>query len=91
VRILILDLLNEELANHVLAKNVIYRPDVLRKGQAVLRRVLIESDVDAVVTRAALPGDIVSAWAGGRSEPCYYVSRRPRQPHYGALPFAARL
>ncbi len=74
MRILILDLLEDDLANHVLAKNVIYRPDVLRKGQAALRRVLMESDVDAVVTRALLPSDIVANWAGGRSEPCYYVA-----------------
>lgn len=89
MRILILDLLNEELANHVLAKNVIYRPDVLRKGQAVLRRVLVESDVDAVVTRAALPGDIVSAWAGGRSEPCYYVSIGMRSDKNGSGNFGS--
>lgn len=74
MRILILDSLNEDLVNHVLAKNVIYRPDVLRKGQAVLRRVLMESDVDAVVARAPLPCDIVATWAAWRSEPSYYVS-----------------
>ncbi len=89
MRILILDLLDEDLANHALAKNVIYRPDVLHKGPTALRRVLIESDADAVVTRAALPGDIVADWAGGRSEPCYYVSIGIRDDEDGSGAFGS--
>ncbi|WP_206954930.1 NAD(P)/FAD-dependent oxidoreductase [Trinickia acidisoli] len=74
MQILILDHLNGDLANHILAKNVVYRPDVLSKGRAALRSALMESNVDAVVTRAPLPSDVVAAWADGQPEHRYYVS-----------------
>ena len=73
MKILILDQLENALLAHLLADNVIYRPDLLRKNQEALGRVFVASDVDAIISSADLPLSALREWSITRSASTYWV------------------
>lgn len=73
MKILILDQLENALLAHLLADNVIYRPDLLRKNQEALGRAFVASDVDAIISSAELPLAALREWSITRSAATYWV------------------
>jgi len=64
--------------DEVLAANVVYRPDVERKGPAALARALAETAPDVLIARSHPGADAVRAWRGARPEgPLVAIATEP--------------
>lgn len=73
MKILLLDPLENTLLERLLADNVTYRPDLLRKNQEVLAGALIASGADAIVTSEPLPLAAIHEWSTARPSSTYWV------------------
>jgi len=73
MKILILDSLENALLERLLADNVIYRPDLLRKNREALVGAMIASDVDAIISSADFPLTLVHEWSATRAAQTYWV------------------
>lgn len=86
MKILLLDRLEANVLDAVLADHVVYRPDVLRKGTTQLHRVVLENQIDAILTSRAIPDTWIKTWTVSRSTPLYLlqieVGTEPAQVTY---------
>lgn len=83
MKILLVDRLEASLLDVLLADNVFYRPDLPLKSPEIFTDALVSNDIDAVVSRAALPEQVIEAWSSAKSGPTYQVSV---SIHGGAFP-----
>lgn len=78
MKIAILDHVDANNIDHALADNIVYRPDILRKGTRYFLRFLNDNGVDAVVTSQTIPADCLTQWHTASEQAKYVV-------YYGRL------
>lgn len=71
MNILLLDHISAELSAVLLSDNVIYRPDLLDKSPSIIAAALNVGEVDAVVSRSAIPGAALREWSSSQTK--YWV------------------
>lgn len=73
MKIAILDHIDARNIDRVLADNIIYRPDILRKGARSFLRFLSDNGINAITTSHIIPDDYLSQWHASSDEAKYVV------------------
>jgi D-amino-acid dehydrogenase len=73
MKIAILEALEARTADHVLADNILYRPDVVKKGLRYFLRLVNDHQVDAILTSQPLPLEYMTEWEKASGDEKYVV------------------
>lgn len=73
MKIAILDHIDASNIDRALADNIVYRPDVLKKGARCFLRLLVDNGINAVITSQPIPADYLQRWEAVSKEVKYVV------------------